>query len=68
MNRYEVICGNIGSVYSGNNPVEARRVYGIYKNHSITCYGRAAGETVTMMKDSEPELEYIGTLHQDTGE
>jgi hypothetical protein len=54
MARYEVICGNIGTVYDGNNPVEARRIYGIYKEQSETGYGRAGGESVTIMEDGEP--------------
>jgi hypothetical protein len=68
MARYEVICGNIGTVYDGNNPVEARRIYGIYKEQSETGYGRAGGESVTIMEDGEPTLEHIGEVDQDTPE
>lgn len=59
MSHYEVIVGNIGQVYEGNKPIDARKVYGIYKRKSLSGDGRAAGEPVTVLKDGEIDLEYI---------
>lgn len=56
---YEVIVGNIGTVHTGNNPIEARKVYGEYKTLSQSGHGRAAGEPVTIMRDGDIDLEYI---------
>jgi len=58
--KYEVIVGNIGTVHSCNNPVEAAAVYGDYKRQSETNYGRAAGETVYLLKNGEPMYEHHG--------
>jgi len=58
MGKYEVIVGNIGTVYDGNNPVEANTAYGEYKRQSATNYGRAAGESVAMFKDNDIAFEY----------
>ncbi len=51
--KYTVIVGNIGLVHEGNNPVEASSIYGEYKRQSKNNYGRAAGESVCVMKDDE---------------
>jgi hypothetical protein len=58
----EIIVGNIGSVYRGNNDTEALRVYNEYVEQSTTDYGRAAGESVTWFVNDEPFREYIGTI------
>lgn len=60
MATYQVIVGNIGTVWEGNNPIEARGVYGTYKRQSADNYGRAAGEDVTVMRDNEIFYEYAG--------
>lgn len=59
--RYQVVVGNIGTVCETNNPVDARRDYGIYKRQSESDYGRAGGETVTIFKDGDIDLEHIGS-------
>jgi len=59
--RYQVVVGNIGTVTDTNNPVDARRDYGEYKRQSESGYGRAGGETVTLFKDGEIDLEHIGS-------
>jgi len=64
---YKVIVGNIGTVHTTNNPIDANRVYGIYKKQSQSEVGRAGGEDVTIFKDDEPVLEFIGSLNS-TGE
>ena len=58
---YQVICGNIGTVYSWNDWNEAKRTYSEYKRQSQDDYGRASGEPVTLMEDDEPKWEHIGT-------
>ena len=57
---FEVIVGNIGTVYSGNNFVKASSIFSTYKRRSKDGEGRAAGEDVTMFHNGEPRLEYVG--------
>lgn len=57
--KYEVVVENIGTVYSGNNPVEARTNYGVYKRQSESGVGRAGNEAVVLFCDGEIELEHI---------
>lgn len=58
---YEVIVGNIGTVYSGNIIAEATRKYTTYVQQSRSGRGRAGGESVILMKDGEPIKEHFGT-------
>ena len=60
---YEVIVGNIGTVYSGDDMAEAKSTYESYVADSKADYGRAGGEDVTLMVDGEPDsdYEYFGT-------
>lgn len=58
--RYQVIVGNIGTVYDGNNYIDACKDYGEYKKQSIGTHGRASGEDVVLMEHGEPKLEHIG--------
>ena len=60
MKQYSLVVGNIGEVWSGNNPIDAQKEYGEYKRLSVARYGRAAGESVTLFCDNEIELEHIG--------
>jgi hypothetical protein len=57
---YEVIVGNIGTVYSGSNHLEATRTWASYVKDSKSGGGRADGESVTLMKNGEIEREHIG--------
>jgi hypothetical protein len=59
---YEVVVGNIGSVYSGRNGFEANKTYSTYVGQSKNGYGRAAGESVTLYKDGEITKEHWGTV------
>jgi len=59
---YDVIVGNIGTVYSGHAKQTALRHYRCYVKLSIDNDGRVAGENVTLMRNDEPWMEYIGTL------
>lgn len=56
---YEVVCGNIGTVYHGRRKGEARAYYREYVALSKNEHGRAAQEQVTLFKDGEPEEEYL---------
>lgn len=58
---YEVIVGNIGTVYSGNDKAEADRAYAHYVEQSNSRLGRAGGEHVTMMVGNEIEKEHVIT-------
>ena len=58
--KYEVIVGNIGTVYSGNSKSEAVNTYNGYVDQSVGGRGRAGGEDVTMMADGEPYREHFG--------
>ena len=57
---YEVIVGNIGHVYHGPNKELAIDFYDTYAEKSCFGLGRAAYETVTLMKDNEILLEFTG--------
>ena len=47
--KYSVLVGNIGEVYSGYSEEEAREAYAEYAEQSKEEYGRAAGEHVALM-------------------
>lgn len=65
--KHEVIVGNIGTVYSGANPVKAAIAYGVYKRKSLAGDGRAASESVTWMRDGHIKKEHLGPLDPTTG-
>lgn len=64
---YMVVVGNVGTVYVGPNPIEARREYGEMKRASLAPFGRASGESVTLFMDGEPlkGFEHHGTNQED---
>lgn len=49
--RYEVIVGNIGTVYDGGDVDEARKAFHEYVEQSKSGSGRAADESVTILRD-----------------
>ncbi len=53
---FEVIVGNVGTVYSGYSRQEAERKYDTYAAISRSGVGRAGNEEVTLMVDGEPSL------------
>ena len=59
---WEVIVGNIGTVYSGPSGAIARQKYGDYQAMSEDSYGRASGESVMLMCNGEPVEEHAGTV------
>ena len=63
---YSVVVSNIGIVADGlNNPILARKEYGDWVKIAKTPRGRASGESVTLCKDGEPELEHFGSNETD---
>tara|TARA_R110000744_G_C19182589_1_gene542896 strand:- start:11 stop:229 length:219 start_codon:yes stop_codon:yes gene_type:complete len=67
-NKYQVIVGNIGTVYDGNNKDEAEADYTKYVKDSCMEYGRASLEPVIMLKDDEPLFEYEGKFSSIKGQ
>ena len=65
MANYEVIVGNIGTVYSGTNERDALFNARIYVDQSKSNRGRAAGQSVTIMRDGEIFHTYTGTVDRD---
>jgi hypothetical protein len=57
--KYEVVVGNIGTVYSGNNGSEADSIYDTYVKQSLSKSGRAGNETVTMFFEDAIEKEHL---------
>jgi len=55
---YQVIVGNVGTVYEGTNGFTATRDYNSYVGISKRGIGRAGNEPVTMIKDDEIHKEY----------
>jgi hypothetical protein len=50
--KYEVVCGNIGTVYQGDDETEANRIFDIYVDQSKNSVGsRAEGESVTIFEN-----------------
>lgn len=63
---YEVVVGNIGTVYEGHNKAAALRYFNTYVKHSKSGYGRAGGEPVTVMMDGDIFMEYVTPEEEDT--
>ena len=59
---FEVLVGNLGCVYKGENSVEAHAQYATYCAQSESNVGRAAGEDVTIMQGGEPIGEHRGQI------
>jgi hypothetical protein len=59
---WEVIAGNIGTVYRGCSRQEAEKVFASYCLDSARFLGRVAGEDVFLLFRGEIEQEYFGTL------
>jgi hypothetical protein len=62
---FDVIVGNVGSVYSGYSGGAAQEKYDAYVQDSKAGYGRQAGEDVTLFKDGEIVAEHQGTQERD---
>ncbi len=63
MPTYEVIVGNVGSVYHGESRDEALKTYRSYVESSREHVGsRCYGEEVYLLADSEIERQHTGHL------
>lgn len=51
---FEVLVGNIGCVYSGNDHDGALKDFHEYVSQSMSGYGRAGNESVVLIRDGEP--------------
>lgn len=58
--RYVVVVGNLGTVYSGNRLKEALETYSVYRRKSADGDGRVAGEPVALMDGGEIWREWRG--------
>ena len=65
---FEVIVGNIGNVYTGSFRGDAYNRFNTYVEQSKTNYGRAAGESVAILRNGEVIKEFIGTIEQELNE
>ena len=61
---YSLIVGNIGETLQTSNGFDALREYRRAIADSKAAYGRASGETVTLMRDGEPWREYVPPVAQ----
>jgi hypothetical protein len=57
---YEVIVGNVGTIYSGYSKAEALHRYDTYVEISESCVGRAGGESIVLMVDGDISKEHEG--------
>jgi len=62
--RYQVIVGNIGTVYDAGDREWAQSNYDDYVALSKSRQGRAADESVVMLENGEVVAEYCPTLRQ----
>lgn len=65
---YEVIVGNVGTVYRGGAKKKALKIYNDYVRISMGYAphaSRADGESVVMLCDDDICKEYIGSSHRE---
>lgn len=60
--KFEVVVGNIGTVYAGNNYMQAQCKYARYVKASRDMDGRIAGEAVVLMHNGEIRMEHAGEV------
>lgn len=65
--KFQVVVGNIGTVYDGNNFMQAQSKYSSYVKLAKAPHGRASGENVTFFHNDEIRAEYIGRLAKEEG-
>ena len=58
--KYQVVVGNIGTVYDGPLLKEAMENYRHYREQSESLGGRAGGEDVTLFEDGDIKWEFTG--------
>lgn len=60
MNAFQIVVGNVGHVWQGNNYMQARSQYAAWVKQSKANGGRAKGEPVTLFHKGEIKAEYFG--------
>jgi hypothetical protein len=63
MSKYQVVVGNVGTIYDGNRKREALTLYKSNVSLSVHGYGRHKGEAVTLLVDGEIDKEHEGYQH-----
>jgi len=61
---YQVVVGNIGTVYSGHSKSKAEKCFTEYIELSRLNYGSASAENVTLFIDNDIDQEYDGSAYQ----
>lgn len=64
---FEVVAGNVGTVYLGSNGVIAHHVFDDYVAISDSGIGRAGGGPVTLFQRGEPIREHSGKADRGGG-
>ena len=65
MDTFQVVVGNLGTVYCGDNREEAVERYFAYCDQAGLPFGRASGESVTLLSYGEVEWEKAGKNDED---
>jgi hypothetical protein len=65
MSKFQVIVGNIGTVYDGNNFTVASTTFNQYVKASKAQDGRASGESVVLMHNNKIRKEHEGAANQE---
>lgn len=68
MYKYQVVVGNIGTVYDGDNKKKAYTLFKEYCSLSKDNYGRAAGEDVALFEDGHLEEDFLGSISDSNSE
>lgn len=58
--KFEVVVGNVGTIYSGENACAAHGTYRDAMILSASKQGRASGESITLLQDGEVVKKYEG--------
>jgi len=67
MSKYELVVGNIGTTYRGDDEAIARRDFFEYVTISMNGFGhRAFAEDISLFEDGEIILEHIGDAGKPT--
>lgn len=63
---FEVVVGNIGTVYTGHNRKQAIASYNTYVEKSVLNESRCGGESVYLLTNGEIEREHIASVESDS--
>ena len=62
---YTVVVGNIGTAHSGTNRKQAESHFCEYRDQSRRNYGRAAGESVVLLRNGDPIWQFVGKIDKE---